>query len=224
MDPRSDAKVIDSWHVNADAWTQAVREEQIESRRLVTDAAIVDAVLALRPATVLDLGCGEGWLVRALRARGVAGTGVDAVPALVEQARQAGGGIFEVVTYEAIASGRWSTTADVVVANFSLIGHEAVTRLLHRVPALLHSGGALVIQTLHPMVACGDLPYADGWRDGSWAGFSSVFTDPAPWYFRTIGSWLALLDACGLPFVRLREPLHPATAKPASLILTALAG
>lgn len=224
MDPRSDAKVLNSWHVNADAWTRAVRDKTIESRKLVTDAAIVDAVRSLQPATILDIGCGEGWLVRALATHGITGIGVDAVPALVDQANAAGGGEFHVATYESIAEGAFTTTVDVVVANFSLIGDDAVTRMLQRVPSLLHAGGALVIQTLHPMVAGGDHPYVDGWRDGSWAGFSSDFTDPAPWYFRTLSSWIALLVQCGFPRVQLREPLHPATKKPASLVLVAMAG
>jgi len=223
MEPRSDARVLESWHTNAAAWTRAVRDQAIESRRLVTDAAIVDAVLARQPRTVLDLGCGEGWLVRALGARGVRGLGVDAVPALVEQARAAGGGEFAVATYEQVAAGRLSTTVDAVVANFSLIGDEAVAGVLRRVPSLLAPGGALVIQTLHPMVACGDHPYVDGWREGSWAGFSSDFTDPAPWYFRTLGGWIQLLSDCVLTVVSLGEPLHPVTRKPASLVLTAIA-
>lgn len=55
-----------SWRANALAWTRAVRESRIESRRLATDRAIIEAVLARQPERVLDLGCGEGWLCRAL--------------------------------------------------------------------------------------------------------------------------------------------------------------
>lgn len=221
MLPRNDAQVIDSWHTNAAAWTRAVREGRIESRRQVTDAAIVQAVLGRRPRTVLDLGCGEGWLVRALAGHGIAGTGVDAVAALVAQAQQAGGGSFRVLSYEAIADGALAARADVVVANFSLLGGAAVERLLRQVPALLEPGGALVVQTLHPVAACGDLPYEEGWRDGTWAGFSDEFTDPAPWYFRTVGGWVALLDRAGMRVVELHEPLHPATGKPASIVFVA---
>ena len=35
----SDAKIVESWGTNADAWTAAVRQRRIESRELVTDRA-----------------------------------------------------------------------------------------------------------------------------------------------------------------------------------------
>lgn len=224
MQPLNDAQVVDAWHVNAAPWTAAVRDGRIESRRLVTDAAVVDAVMARAPRTALDLGCGEGWLARALAARGVAVTGVDAVPALVAQARSAGGGTFRVASYEEIAAGALAPLrVDVAVANFALIGREAVDALVGAVPTLLTPGGAFVVQTLHPLQATGDLPYVDGWRPGSWAGFGPEFGDPAPWYFRTLASWVRLLTGHGLRLAALHEPVHPGTGRPASVILVATA-
>jgi len=224
MDPLSDEKVIASWHTNAAPWTAAVRDQRIESRKLVTDRAIVDAVMSRKPASVLDIGCGEGWLVRALAAQGVRRViGVDVVPALIEQARAAGGGEFRVASYEAIAHGTLEISVDVAVANFALIGKDAVDALIRAAPTLLQPGGALIIQTLHPVIACGDLPYKDGWRTGSWAGFSDDFTDPAPWYFRTLEGWVDLIAKSGLTLVELREPIHPTTNKPASVLFIALA-
>jgi 2-polyprenyl-3-methyl-5-hydroxy-6-metoxy-1,4-benzoquinol methylase len=220
-DPLSDARIVDSWHKNASPWTQAVRNNEIESRRLVTNRAIVDAVLSRSPASALDIGCGEGWLVRALAEHGVSTVGVDVVPELVEQARKSGGGEFRIASYEAIAAGELDVNVDVAVANFSLIGKESVENLIRTVPSLLNAGGALVIQTIHPRVAGRDLPYEDGWRSGSWAGFSDDFTDPAPWYFRTVESWIGLLEKSGLTLMESREPLHPTSGQPASVIFIA---
>jgi len=176
-----DTEIIDSWNKNAAPWVTAVRDGEIESRLLVTNRAIVEAVRSRAPASGIDIGCGEGWLVRALD--GIAMTGVDVVPGLVDAARAAGGGIFRAA------------------------------------PTFLRPGGALIVQTMHPVVACGDAPYRDGWRTGSWAGFNAGFTDPPPWYFRTLGSWVRLYADHGLQLQELREPVHPKTGKPASLIL-----
>lgn len=221
IDPLSDAKILDAWQRNAAPWTTVVREQRIESRRLVTDRAIIEATLSRSPGLVLDLGCGEGSLARALAASGIDVIGIDAVPALIEQARLAGGGDFRVMTYEDIAAGKLDASADAVVCNFALLGNESVAGLFGAVRSLLNPRGSLLVQTLHPLVACGDQPYLDGWREGSWAGFNAGFHDPAPWYFRTLESWIRLFAKYGFQLLELREPLHPRTHQPVSVIFIA---
>lgn len=220
IDPLSDAKVLDSWNRNALPWTAAVREERIESRNLATNAAVVDAILSRSPRSLLDIGCGEGWLCRALNAKGIETIGLDAVPALIDRARELGGD-FQVASYDDIAKGVIKTKSDAAVANFALIGKETVDLLVGAVPALLNPGGVFIVQTMHPVVAGGDEPYVDGWRAGSWAGFSQDFSDPAPWYFRTIESWVRLFRSAGLANLEIREPINPQTRKPASIIFLA---
>ena len=217
----SDAKIVDSWGKNARPWTDAVREGQIESRRKVTNQAIVDAILSRSPCSVLDIGCGEGWLARELAARNIHVVGVDAVPDFIEVAQRAGGGDFRMASYEEIAAGKVKLSVDVMVCNFALLGKESVEGVFRATPSLLNPHGPFLVQTLHPVIACGDLPYQDGWREGSWAGFSSHFCDPAPWYFRTLESWIKLFVDSGLRLLEVREPIHPKTQKPASVIYIA---
>ena len=217
----NDEQVIEAWQANAAPWTDAVRGRKIESRNLVTDSAILDAVTSVEPQTILDIGCGEGWLTRALAERGIRSIGVDVVPDLIEKARSLGGGDFRVASYEEIGSGVLDIKVDAAIANFSLIGGDAVDRLVARIPDLLDRNGSFIVQTPHPVAAGGDEPYTDGWREGSWAGCGSGFAKPAPWYFRTIETWVRLMHSNGLQLVELREPMHPVTGKPASLIIIA---
>lgn len=204
-----------SWVANADAWCDAVRGQRIESRRLVTDAAIVQAILDQHPHRVLDLGCGEGWLARALAAHGIDVTGVDGSEPLIEAARAQGGGEFVVASYEdlwtAAAELPQSRTAfDIIAANFSLLD-DRVEQLLTALPR-----ATLVIQTVHPAFA--GVPYADGWRVETFDAFSGEWRESMPWYFRTLESWTNVLRTAGYTIADIREPMHPERGVPASIL------
>jgi carbohydrate kinase (thermoresistant glucokinase family) len=217
-----ETSIIRSWQSNAAPWTRAIREERIASRTVVTNRAILDTVLALRARRVLDIGCGEGWLARALGAEGVAVTGIDAVDSLIAEARRIGGATFAVCSYADLADGRFEARGfDAAVCNFSLLGEDSVETLCRSLPRYLSPSAHLVIQTLHPVAACGDQPYRDGWRPGSWSGFGPEFSNPAPWYFRTLGSWLALLRRCDYQLIDCIEPTVPEAAAPSSIIFLA---
>jgi 2-polyprenyl-3-methyl-5-hydroxy-6-metoxy-1,4-benzoquinol methylase len=219
-DPINETSITDSWRKNAAPWIVAVRQGKIESRQ-VTDQAIVDAILSRSPNSVLDLGCGEGWLGRALANKDVHVIGVDIIPGLVEQAQGAGGGDFRVASFQEIAAGKFHASVDAVVCNFALLGKGSVEGIFRSIPSLLNPHGSFVVQTLHPIVACGEHPYQDGWREGSWDGFGPDFTDPAPWYFRTLESWIRMFVENGLRLLEMRESLHSKTQKPASVIFVA---
>ena len=192
IDPLSESHIVDAWRKNASPWITAVRERLIESRKLCTDQAIVDAVLSCAPCTIMDLGCGEGWLTHKLSDYGLQVLGVDVVQEFVEEAQRTGKGEFRTLSYEEIVEGTLDVTVDAIVCNFSLLGKESVEGVVRAAARLLNSRGVFIVQTLHPLIECGEAPYLDGWRKGSWAGFGNEFTDPAPWYFRTLESWIRL--------------------------------
>jgi 2-polyprenyl-3-methyl-5-hydroxy-6-metoxy-1,4-benzoquinol methylase len=218
MKKSPEQQIVTSWHKNVTPWIAAIHKGEIESRLLVTNNAIIDAIVSRAPKTLLDVGCGEGWLVREMINRGIDALGVDVIPDFIAFAQQAGAGRFRYLAYENVSSATLNEQFDVVVCNFSLLGDESVNRLFQQFPSLLNVGGVLIIQTLHPVVTCGEAPYVDGWRAGSWAGFSDQFTDPAPWYFRTVETWTALFQRNGITLREKREPLNPVSKLPASII------
>ncbi|XOG55704.2 class I SAM-dependent methyltransferase [Pseudomonas aeruginosa] len=211
-----------SWRGNAEAWARAVREGRLESRRLATDDAILQALRQRAPRRLLDIGCGEGWLCRALAGEvGEVGecVGIDASPELIELARAAGGCRFRRLAYRELDAASGLGRFDALVCNFSLLD-EDLAGCLAAWPALLESGGELLIQTLHPWAAGGE-DYRDGWREERFDGFGEGFRDSMPWYFRTLESWLALLDGSGWRLRGLSETVHPRLGRPLSLLLRA---
>ena len=214
----SDENIVESWKKNVDPWVVAIRHGEIDSRVQTTNQAILDTVLKYKPKTVLDIGCGEGWLVRALTKSGIDTLGVDAVPALINSAIIEGQGKYKVLSYEDISYDKLLERYNVVVSNFSLLGNESVTNIFQKVSSLLEDNGFFIVQTIHPIIGCGDEEYKDGWRNGSWTGFNKMFTDPAPWYFRTLDSWKLLFESNGFD-LEIIEPIGKLTRKAESIVL-----
>jgi SAM-dependent methyltransferase len=210
-------RLQDSWHDNAASWTHAVRSGAIASRK-VTDAAILAAALDRRPRKTLDLGCGEGWLMRALTVRGCATVGVDGSGPLVGAAT--GSGEVLRLSYAELTAepSRVGAGFDLVVANFALLDQE-IAPLLAALRRIMTPAGGLLVQTLHPLAA--GPPYRDGWRSEDFCGFGAGAGTPMPWYFRTLSSWLDVLRAGGFALQALREPADPEDHRPLSLLLEA---
>ncbi len=212
------ARLLESWEQNAEAWSQAVRSGQLESRRLATDRALLQVLEEVAPQRVLDLGCGEGWLVRHLTAAGIEALGIDGSERLIHLAEAEGGGQFRHLSFADFAAGAedLGEPFDAIVANFALL-EEDLAPLLTACRRHLARNGRLVIQTLHPWSQAES--YRDGWREEDFRGLASGAWQPMPWYFRTLSSWITLLHDSGLQLRQLGEPAHPKTAQPLSLLL-----
>lgn len=215
----NEKQILDCWKKNARPWITAIAQQQIDSRVMATNQAIVDVMATLPGKHVLDVGCGEGWLAQALANAGYQVLGIDASEPLIAQANQRQCATFTVMAYEDISRQHIINTFDSAVCNFSLIGKDSVEQLFSTLPTLLNDNAHFVVQTLHPHYTCTDHTYQDGWRQGSWQGFHNDFTDPAPWYFRTVPSWLRLFTDNGFAIKQVQEPRHPVTGKIASLII-----
>lgn len=214
--------IRESWEANAANWLATLDNNEIESRCVATNEAIVQQVLALSPKKVLDLGCGEGWLSRALRKQGIEVWGTDAAKELIDAAIERDGHFYFRYSYEEIISGKHELPAPfaAVVINFALLDKEVTEALIGYLPQLLKEEGCLVIQTLHPLTIAATEAYVSGWKKGTWTGLKQPFTHAYQWYFRTTEDWFRIFRNAGFVLERLREPIHPQTQKPLSLIFT----
>lgn len=223
--------VIRAWKANAKAWINVIQQNKVVSRQ-VTNQAMINALLDLLPTanpepSVLDLGCGEGWLCRELAARNIRMTGVDVVPALIEQARRTAAELFppvnySVLSYQDVAEGTLARRYDGVVCNFSLLDEHSVRLLFSRVHTLLNPGGVLVLQTLHPDRLPMTRSTADtdtGWQLEHWQGFDESFPAPSPWFYRSLQEWQSLFHQSRLIPLEVIEPRHPDSGELMSLIM-----
>jgi SAM-dependent methyltransferase len=219
MDVGTEDEIARSWNANAGRWVRAVREGRIRSRTVATDQAMVDAVARHRPGLVADVGCGEGWLVRRLKADlGCRATGFDGSAELTAAAREADpDGNYRLLTYEAIAAAPPLPGGpyDVAVCNFALLGRD-IAPLLAGIGLALRPNGMLIIQTIHP----GTMPgLAEGWEVERFSGFASEGWQPMPWFFRPLPSWFSAIEAAELTVSASYEITDPEDGRALSLII-----
>jgi 2-polyprenyl-3-methyl-5-hydroxy-6-metoxy-1,4-benzoquinol methylase len=219
-----ESPILKSWHANAAQWIAALDGEELETRKLITNQAIINTIVAHQPSSILDVGCGEGWLCKALQEHDISTLGIDGVAELIQHARKKGPGHFEVHSFEALISGSFTplNLFDGVVFNFCLYEKEITNQLLLEAIKWVKPHGNLFIQTLHPFsILVPDETYADGWKTESWVGLKRSFTHPYNWFYRTMASWIKTVQDAGWKNLHLQEPIHPIHMKPVSLIMTA---
>lgn len=202
-----DSEIIRSWEINAREWSRIIEEEGIASRAF-TNPAIVDIIRDNDPENILDLGCGEGWLTRALSHGKNKVTGADATETLLESARKKGTQCFYRITYEEIIKGKKIPEApfDAVVLNFCLYQKEEVPQLFTALKSSLAKQGTIYIQTLHPyFLLLNELSYEDQWIGDSWKGLIGNFVQPHSWYARTLESWTDMFKSCNYELLKIKE-------------------
>lgn len=200
-------QILLSWEKNAENWIEAVRGNLIPSRKAGTDKAIVDTILQCAPKRLLDVGCGEGWLIRSIAdAAGCEAVGIDASQRLILAARTADPrNRYEVMSYDDLLAGTDGLGGgfDVIAFNYALFD-EGTASLLGVMKHRLSPGGVMVIQSLNPRGI--DPAGNDAWRIEDFSSFEGREWAPMPWFFRTIDSWRQVVRDAGLTLRELSEP------------------
>jgi SAM-dependent methyltransferase len=147
------------WESSAGAWIADQGAQGDFGRRYVLDPVLLPRALALKPKTVLDVGCGEGRFCRMLAEHGVEVTGIDPTPSFITHARERDpAGRYLQASAEALPLD--DSSFDLVVSYLSLIDIPDVAAAIAEMTRVLKPGGALLIANLNSFsTACAD----QGW-------------------------------------------------------------
>jgi SAM-dependent methyltransferase len=213
----------DAWEEQASNWVAWARAPGHDSYwRFHRDRFL--ALLPPPPASVLDVGCGEGRVPRDLRARGYEVIGIDASPTLIEHAREADpGGDYRIADAAQLPFADASVL--LVTAMLSLHDMDDMAGAVGEAARVLARGGRLCAAVVHPINSAGHFEssapdaafvirdsyfaerrYADEVeRDGLRMTFTSRH--------RPLEAYVAALESAGLLVERLVEVPDP-TAPP----------
>ena len=213
--------IMDSWKLNSRQWVEVVDNNEIASRQLITNRAIMEAILAHHPQRVLDIGCGEGWLTRAIAGEGIESVGLDGAEVLIEAANKKGIGKFHVLEYKDFIPEKLATLGqfDVIVFNYALFGKEIVEKVLAALRENLRPGGEIIIQTIHPQHNLVVELTEPTWLKENWAGLDRDFQKGYDWYFRPLKDWKSLFETLPYHWIKATDICHPETGDFISIIM-----
>ena len=188
-----------------DDWAERGRAEGMEAGHGARAQAALDAIPLESGQRVLDLGCGNGWATRWLRAQtgpGGSAVGVDAAPLMVERARsqsEAVGGVsFEVALFEALpwGAGEFDHAFSLEALYYSVDLPEA----LREIRRVLKPGGTLTIGTEFYE----ENPHCHGWPDMM----------QIPMKLMAEQGWIGALEAAGFKVTKTFRCLDPRPVDP----------
>lgn len=206
----------DGWDESAAAWIAEQGAHGDYGRRWVLDAPMTARVRARRPATALDVGCGEGRFCRAMKGLGVHTVGIDPTAALLARARALDPeGDYRPGRAEALDFP--DASFDLVVSYLTLIDVPDVAAAIAEMARVLRPGGALLVANLNGYSTA---VVDGGWRpDGAGVPRWSIdryLEERAEWaewrgirivnWHRPLGAYMALLLGHGLILRHFDEP------------------
>jgi SAM-dependent methyltransferase len=204
----------EAWNAAAGEWVERIREG-MGGRVHAHDSSLYE-LLPPPGGLTLDVGCGEGRLVRELATRGYDVVGLDGSEALIAEARRAHpDGRYEVAQIDALPVDD-GAAALVVCVNVLPHVHD-LGGAAAEFARVLAPGGTLLIGTIHPVAQAGT--YDEETRELRMRDYYDREPEAVPLgghtvhhQRRTIEEYLRTLLAAGFALTDLREvPGHDGT-------------
>lgn len=158
-------KHIQEWDESAEFYHGCVGEVGDDNHRYIINPAVFRLLGGVRDKTILDAGCGQGYISRILARRGACVIGVDASRKLLSIARkieeeQRLGIKYQLLDLSDLSSLK-GERFNVILCNMVLMDLPNLEKVVGEFAKLLDSGGELILSITHPCSL--DLP-SSGWR------------------------------------------------------------
>ena len=168
--------------------------------------------------SILDLGCGQGWLTKELHERGASVIGIDGSSKLIERAKSLYPDIEFIVFDLSKGLSNLKSKFDIVVSHMVVMDIPEIETLFSAVSAVLQASGKFIFSLPHPCFfnqkshqdektgeyfkkLTGYLN-SEVWRIESFGGHNH--------YHRSLTAYFATLHNAGFLVSRLYEPPHQA--------------
>ena len=170
----------------------------------------------LHGRSVLDVGCGHGWLTHLLAQQGATAVGIDGSSVLLEQARSRYPGIGFIEHDLTRGLPRPLAVVDRIVAHLVLMDLPKLSELFADVASSLDDHGVFVFSILHPAFFGQEVVYDERGTDHHRA-VRGYLTEETWWieafgghrhYHRPLSTYVNLLAENGLAVTGMGEPLN----------------
>ncbi len=219
MNMNETEEVREFWNRVADDWDIQVGAEGDSNRILNSDPVLWDFAGDVTGLSVLDAGCGTGYLAKKLHERGADVIGVDLSERMIEVARTRVPGIdFRVESCSNLSSIQ-DRSIDMVVANYVLMDTPDLQKTMQAFHRVLKDVGIVIVIFSHPCFPQGratvstdgesiqyqwDFPYFEQRKciDPPWGHFTSEFI----WFHRPLSDYWKAFKTTGFNVLDFEEP------------------
>ncbi len=219
MDTSETNETREFWDRVAHDWDTQVGDDGDSNRILNSDPVLWEFAGEVEGLTVLDAGCGTGYLSRKLHERGAYVIGIDFSERMCEIARAKASGIdFRVDSCCDLATVD-DGSVDMVIANYVLMDTPDLDGAMRAFNRVLRVGGVTIVVFSHPcfpqgraIASTGDggieyhweFPYFERQKciDPPWGHFTSEFI----WFHRPLSDYWKAFKRAGFDVVDFEEP------------------
>ncbi len=207
----SNADALKAWNTIPQEHAANFGDEGDFTRKYLLNPVLFDLLDDVTGKTILDAGCGQGYLARLLARKGATVTGVEPTEVFYTYAQQREQAEPLSITYIQEDLSMWTgevDSFDFVIANMVFMDIPDYLSALHNCIAALKNGGQLIFSLLHPCFE----ESGSAWQAKGYVEVRNYFevraVEQTYGYFihRSLSTYLNDLIAAGCTLTRVIEP------------------